>query len=85
MTVHLHQGIISLIGPCGVEDVETLVTYLDGQPGLSVDLSGATSLHTALWQTLMVFKPAISAGPAPTSAMDGAFQALRAFHPPESA
>lgn len=80
MTVTLDQGTISLVGACGVEEVETLVTYLESQQELVVDLSGATALHTAFWQTLMVFRPNITGNPAPSLAMDKAFQALRAFH-----
>lgn len=81
MTITLDQGTIRLIGACGVEEAETLVTFLESHPELAIDLSGATALHTALWQTLMVFRPPVTGVPAPSMAMGRAFEALRAFHP----
>lgn len=59
MTVSLTNDTITLSGPCGVEEVETLVGYLESRPGLPVDLGAATTIHTAIWQALMVFRPNI--------------------------
>lgn len=59
MTVCLENQTIVLSGTCGVEDVEAMVNYLEDRSDLSVDISAATSVHTALWQALMVFKPRI--------------------------
>lgn len=63
MTVYLDTGSIVLSGTCGVEDVEALVNGLEDRPDLSVDISSATSVHTAIWQALMVFKPVIVGSP----------------------
>lgn len=63
MTVTLNENTIQLSGPCGVEEVETLVGYLDRHPDLHIDLSAATTIHTALWQAMMVFQPRITGAP----------------------
>ncbi|MBP2547951.1 hypothetical protein J2858_000844 [Neorhizobium galegae] len=64
MTVTLKQKTVRLSGSCGVEEADTLVEYLTSRPDLEVDLRAATSIHTALWQALMMFRPPIT-GPAP--------------------
>ncbi|PWE52925.1 hypothetical protein DEM27_27945 [Metarhizobium album] len=60
MTVSVDDKAIRLTGPCGVEEVEVLVDYMDRHPDLHIDLSAATTIHTALWQALMVFRPRIA-------------------------
>lgn len=59
MTVTLDGNTVVLSGSCGVEEVETLVEYLTSQPDLSVNLEAANAIHTALWQTLMIYRPPI--------------------------
>ncbi len=64
MTVTLDGDVIALSGPCGVEEVETLVNYLENHPSAPVHVGEATSIHTALWQALLVFRPKISGSPS---------------------
>ncbi len=63
MTVSVDDTAIRLTGPCGVEEVDTLVGYMDRHPDLHIDLSAATTIHTALWQALMVFRPKVIGTP----------------------
>ena len=63
MTVSLNADIIALSGSCGVEEVDTLVGYLESQPDVSVDLGAATEIHTALWQALIAFRAKIVVSP----------------------
>nr|WP_250813133.1 hypothetical protein [Neorhizobium tomejilense] len=67
MTVTLDGQTITMAGACGVDEVETLVSFLEGQPDRVVDLAGATAIHTAHWQVLMVFRPKIGGSPDPSS------------------
>jgi hypothetical protein len=59
MTVTLDGHTITMTGACGVDEVETLVGFLEDQPDRAVDLGGATAIHTAHWQALMAFRPRI--------------------------
>lgn len=77
MTVTLEENAITLTGACGVEEVEDLVKYLECRPDLPVDLGAATTIHTALWQALMVFKAPVSGTPTSPFA---AGQVLPALH-----
>lgn len=79
MTVSLHTDTIILSGPCGVEEVEMLVGYLESQPGLFVDLSAATTIHTALWQALMAFRPNLVGTPMSSLVVDRLLPALNAY------
>lgn len=63
MTVSVDDTAIRLTGPCGVEEVDTLVGYMDRHPDLHIDLSAATTIHTSLWQALMVFRPKVMGTP----------------------
>lgn len=63
MSVTLEADAIVLSGACGIEDVEILVGALERERDFPVDFAAATSIHTALWQALMVFRPAIFASP----------------------
>jgi hypothetical protein len=67
MTVTLNATAITLTGDCGVEEVEDLVNIMESQPELPVDLTAATSVHTALWQALMVFRPRLAGLPVSPS------------------
>ncbi|KRB49220.1 hypothetical protein ASE04_18790 [Rhizobium sp. Root708] len=78
MTVSVVDNSIRLTGPCGVEEVETLVGYMDLHPDLYIDLSAATTIHTALWQAMMVFRPSIRGTPASSSISDKVFAELTA-------
>lgn len=79
MTVTLENNGIFMSGICGVDEVEALVGHLEGQPGSIVDLSQASSIHTALWQTLLVYNPAIQGTPVPESAASTIFPAIAAY------
>jgi hypothetical protein len=76
MTVTLNAGTVTLTGNCGVEEVETLVNYLERQPRLLVDLSSADAIHTALWQALMVYKPKIISVPESSVVANTLYPAL---------
>ena len=62
MSVALAGEVIHIAGPGRIEDAETLASLLQAAPGRVVDLSMAGPLHTAIWQALMAFRPAV-AGP----------------------
>lgn len=79
MTVTLGDDAITLTGACGVEEVENLVGYLERRQDLPVDLAGATSIHTALWQALMVFKPVVTGTPASSFTSGQVLPAFRAY------
>lgn len=79
MTVSLENDKIFLSGICGVDEVEALVGHLESQPGSVVDLSQALSIHTALWQTLLVYKPAIHGTPTSGTAIGTIFPAIAAY------
>lgn len=78
MTISFTANIITLSGTCGVEEVETLVDLLESRPQATVDLDGATAVHTALWQALMVYRPNVEASPR-AEAMGQITSALRTF------
>jgi len=79
MTVRQENNMITLTGTCGVEEVETLVGFLESQPQLRVDLTAAVSIHTALWQAMMVFRPEIIGLSASSLAEDKVAQGLSAY------
>jgi len=79
MTVSLNDDMIVLAGECGIEEVETLVVHLESHPEFRLDVSEATSIHTALWQALMVFKPKIIAATTTSPAVNGLLQDLRIY------
>lgn len=54
------HGVIVLEGECVVEDAETLLEHLQGQPAghaATVDWSACTRVHTAVLQVLMAAAP----------------------------
>lgn len=64
MSVTMQQGTIALIGDCGVEEAETLLSLLQGNAGAAVDLAAAGRIHTALWQVLLALRPVLVGAPA---------------------
>lgn len=70
MSVVLEAGAIVLQGTCGVEEAETLLGLIQQNPGVSVDLSKAGHLHTALWQVIMALQPTVQGKPADDFAHD---------------
>jgi hypothetical protein len=79
MTVSLGSDVVVLSGPCGVEEVETLVTCLQSRPGIPVDVGQATSVHTALWQALLVFRAPIVGSPAPETVAGQVFSRIQPY------
>lgn len=63
MTVMLDGEVIRVSGDCGVEEAETLFNLLQGDPDLCVDLSAAGTVHTALWQVLLMLSPPLRGRP----------------------
>ncbi|MDO9440349.1 MAG: hypothetical protein Q7T73_05615 [Beijerinckiaceae bacterium] len=63
MSVVREGDTISLVGACGVEEAERLVSLLQDHPDAVVDLSASGQVHTALWQALLALAPAISGEP----------------------
>ncbi|MEH3147355.1 MAG: hypothetical protein PGN34_18860 [Methylobacterium frigidaeris] len=51
------DGCLVLEGACPVEDAETLAAFLLAEPGLCVDWSAGTRLHTAVIQVLLRLAP----------------------------
>lgn len=80
MTVTLDGQTITMTGACGVDEVETLVSLLEGRTDRVVDLTGATAIHTAHWQVLMVFRPKIGGSPASTSTAGSLLSGLLAYY-----
>lgn len=64
MSVLFDGHAITITGDCGVEDAENLMTLLQDHPAAPVDLRAACSVHTALWQVLIVLSPSIVGEPA---------------------
>jgi len=59
MSVNLIDNVIHLSGAGRLEDAEPLAALLQaGRPNV-VDLSAAGTLHTAVVQTLLAFRPAV--------------------------
>ncbi|MBZ5763081.1 hypothetical protein LAV84_26185 [Rhizobium sp. VS19-DR104.2] len=80
MTVTLDGNAILMTGVCGVDEVETLMNFLEEQPETTVDLAGATAIHTAHWQALMVFRPKIIGTPASSSTVDRVLSSLFVYY-----
>lgn len=64
MSVLFDGNAITLTGDCGVEEAETLMTLLQDHPAAPVDISAAGSVHTALWQVLLLLSPSVVGEPA---------------------
>lgn len=63
MSVVLDGNAIAIRGDCGVEEAETLMSLVQGNPDMPVDVSAAGSVHTALWQVLMALSPRVFGDP----------------------
>jgi anti-anti-sigma regulatory factor len=59
MSVRQEEQVIILVGQCQVEDAEPLLAALQAAPGLIVDISGASHLHTAVLQVLVALRPEV--------------------------
>ncbi|BCH67759.1 MULTISPECIES: hypothetical protein [Rhizobium/Agrobacterium group] len=70
MTVDLGNGTIVLSGKCGIEEAETLVSYLENHRDLAVDVAAATEIHTALWQALLLYSPQFTGTPQGSTMAD---------------
>ncbi len=58
MSVRSDDEVIILEGDCHVEDAEPLAQLLQ-VPGRTLRFIGCRKLHTAVFQAILVFKPAI--------------------------
>lgn len=63
MSIDLVDEIITVSGPARVEDAEPLLALLQSGLARQVDLSQAGSLHTAVMQVLLAYRPPLI-GPA---------------------
>ncbi len=63
MSVVLDGKVIRVSGNGRIEDAETLASLLQGDPGRSIELAQAGTLHTAVVQVLLAFRPRLE-GPA---------------------
>lgn len=63
MSVVLNGNAIALIGDCGVAEAEELLSLVQSNPQLVVDVSASGMVHTALWQVLLTFLPEVSGEP----------------------
>lgn len=63
MPVKVMRKTIHLTGSCGVEDVEPLLSWLEGSDCPKVNVSGCTHLHGAVFQVLLAAKPQIAGTP----------------------
>jgi len=64
MSVVLDGQIVAIRGNCGVEEAETLMSLLQANPDSPVDITRAGSVHTALWQAVMVLRPRLVGEPS---------------------
>lgn len=67
MTVMIEQSVVRLIGSCGVEDAEPLLSAIEDDPQRPIDVSGLVRAHMAVVQLLVMARPPIEGSP------DGAF------------
>lgn len=49
-----------LAGVCPVEDAEPLLQLLQAAPAASVDWSGCSRLHTAVFQVILAVRPPLT-------------------------
>lgn len=78
MSVRLDQDVIRIEGDCPVEAAETLASLLDAVPDRAVDLGGAGSLHGAVLQTLLYYRPKLIGQPLDPFLADWILPALTA-------
>jgi hypothetical protein len=60
MSVRLDDEIIRLEGRCHVEDAEPLLVLLQADGARVVDLSASETLHTAVVQVILAFRPRLA-------------------------
>jgi hypothetical protein len=63
MALAFEHNEIWLIDGCGAEEALELVDLLSKAERPTINLSRCTYLHAALLQTVLAYKPAITAGP----------------------
>lgn len=78
MTIRLETDVIVMEGNCGVDDVEPLLVLLDARPDTSLDLSRAETLHTAIWQLMLMRRPHVRGNPRSGFARDHMLPAIAA-------
>ena len=60
MSVRRHEnGTIVLEGDCPVEDAETLLQMLQATPGVPLDWTQCSQLHTAVLQVILAARPGV--------------------------
>jgi hypothetical protein len=60
MSVRRHEnGNIVLEGDCPAEDAETLLQMLQAAPGVPIDWTQCSQLHTAVLQVILAAAPAL--------------------------
>lgn len=64
MSLHIEGDEIWLVDACGAEEALELVDLLLKAERPTINLSRCTNLHAALLQTVLAYKPAVSAEPA---------------------
>lgn len=77
MSVRNRENTVYLEGACPVGDAEPLLAALQTAPEAIVDLSGATKLHLAVVQLLMVASPVVRGVPADPFLRDHILPRLR--------
>jgi len=78
MSVRLDDEIIRLEGRCHVEDAEPLLVLLQGGRHRTVDLSASESLHTAIVQLILAFRPPLAGDSADSFIRDRMMPAIGA-------
>lgn len=63
MSLVFDGKVVVVSGDCGVEEAETLMNLVQGNPDAPVDVSRAGLVHTALWQILIAFSPQVVGDP----------------------
>lgn len=64
MRIEHREGVAALHGHCRVADAETLASLLQQSPGITLDVSGCESLHAAVVQAILAFRPPVVGAPA---------------------
>ncbi len=70
MTIRLQSDAIVMEGRCGVDEVEPLLVAVDANPDLPLDIAGAITLHTAIWQLILARRLAVRGVPDTPYARD---------------
>jgi hypothetical protein len=55
---------ICLVGDCGIEDAEVLLSVLNDGRGRPVDVSAARHLHAAIVQIFIAYEPTLMGTPS---------------------